>query len=223
MADDPNQDPNEEPGNTGQGDGGSSQQKPPEGSSSITITQEALDKMIKDRVDRAARSAVSNFLGDLGYDDPDRIKTDLSKFKEIQDSQKSELEKLQDDLNTATERANTAEGQLTQAREELVGFKKRVALSDAAREAGFLEESLGDVWLLASSNGEFSKQLLIDEDSGDVKGAKEVVGKIAKVREHWLQPQDRKGAPGRHTKPPQQQQRQRQQEPELPEVPLVNF
>ncbi len=209
-------------GDAGQ-NGGDPQQDPPAEGDPLNITQAALDKMMGERADRAARTAVSKFLSDLGYDDPDQVKTDLGDLKKIKDGEKSELEKAQDGVLTETKRADDSESALATARQELDEFKKRTALTEAAREKGFLDESLDDVWLLASANGDYADALTIDEDDGEVKGAKDVVAKIAKAKAHWLQTSNKRTPPGGRSSSPPKRKQQSGQGDEAPEGSLVQM
>ena len=61
----------------------------------VTMKQSAMDRLFVERADRAARKAVTDLLGKLGFSDADALTAELTEYKKIKDDQKSELEKLQ--------------------------------------------------------------------------------------------------------------------------------
>lgn len=69
---------------------------------SKTYTQEELNKMFSDR----ARQAENSLLKKLGFEKPEDLQSALSRLKTIDDGQKSELQKTQDELNQL-KRSNT--------------------------------------------------------------------------------------------------------------------
>lgn len=91
--------------------------QPAGGSFTPISTQEELDRIVKDRVDRAKRSARKSF--ETEYAETFRK---ASEYDKAQEASKTELEKL-------TERADAAERQLSEykAREERAGWAAEVA------------------------------------------------------------------------------------------------
>jgi septal ring factor EnvC (AmiA/AmiB activator) len=185
----------------GEGGGNDTPPAPPSGNDggndgkTVTMTQEALDRLFQERADRAERSKEKSILEVLGVENIEDVQETLKEYKDWKDSQKDELEKLQDDLSEAYDQIASLKQQLTEAQSGLATFKTRVAVVDAAREDSFLKESWDDIWLLATNDVKLNKMLEIDDESGDVKGADKVVKEIAKMRPHWLEQEQRRGAP----------------------------
>ena len=181
-------DPDKKNGNgDGNGDDPKGQQK------QVTMTQEALDKVIKDRVERAKNSAVSSLLLEVGAEDVDGLKVALIEWTKIKDEQKTELEKLQGDLDTSTAKATELEVDLEKEKARARTYMLRSSVISAARDADFLKESLEDVWLLVSTTKDLSSKLSIKKKR--VKGATALVKEVAKLRPHWIGQKQRPGTP----------------------------
>ncbi len=163
----------------------------------VTMSQVDLDKMISKRVDRSKRSAITNLLSGLGLDKTDDLKEALGKLKEFEDSEKSETEKLQGDLDTATAAVTTSNGLVEELQTKLKNQSLRSAVIAAAREADFLAESFDDVWLVVQSTTALNEGLVFDEETQVVTGAKAVVAKVAKDRPHWVEQSVSGKIPGR--------------------------
>jgi hypothetical protein len=185
------------------------------------MTQEAFDNLMKERVGRAKNSAVSGLLSDVGLEDVDGLKAALTEWTKIKDEQKTELEKIQGDLDTSTAKATELEVDLEKEKARARTYMLRSSVISAARDADFLKESLEDVWLLVSTTEELSSKLSVDDgDKEKVKGADALVKEVAKLRPHWIEQKQRPGTPpprgvgGAAPKPKQQ---------EDPEDSLVRF
>lgn len=188
----------------------------------VITTQTELDKLFKERADRAKRSAVTGVLEELGFEDIDGLKGALSAWKKSQDDKKTELEKLQGTLDSSNTRISDLEGQLGKANEGLKTFMLKTALEREARKESFLDESLEDVWLLSINNSELLEMLEVDVEALTVKGAGKVIKKVGTLKPHWIQKQQRAGTPpprGAAARAPSQKKR----EPIAEDGPLVRF
>jgi hypothetical protein len=201
MMSDSNDDPengNEDGGQDG-GDGTPTDQQKGAGdgttSQTVQMTQSALNDLFRERAERASRSAVSRLLSDLGFEDADGLKTALTEWKEIKDSEKTESERLQSNLDDAKTQSAAFEAQLTEARTEFKAFAEKTAVIAAARDESFVGESLDDVWLLVNSDSSLSDMLKYDEETRTVTGADKAVKKVAEMRPHWVQSAARRGTP----------------------------
>lgn len=88
-------------GNSGGGSQGGSGQDNGNGAGAgqgKTYTQAELDRMFSERASRAEEATTKRILEALGVEDLDNAKTALAKVKELEDAQKSELEKLQEKI-----------------------------------------------------------------------------------------------------------------------------
>ncbi len=187
----------------------------------VSMTQAELDASHTARADRAARSAVSSLLSDLGYENTDALKEALTGYTEYLATQKSEGEKLTDELAAANIKTTELSADLTAAQDEMQEYKLRTTVLSAAREHNFLKDSLEDVWMLIQSNGDMKNGLKIDSETGKVVGAKATVKKVAEQRPHWVQPEVRKGTPS--PKGAGAPASKSSPEKEGPTRPLVNF
>lgn len=189
--------------NSGSEDDGGASESTTTPSTNVTMTQAELNDKFAQRADRAARNAIANLISEIGFDNVDGLKEALQDYKQIKDSEKTELELLQTKLEEAQNKVGSLTSQLEASENAFKEYKLRTTVEGVAREQDFLKESLGDVWLLVNSGSKLSEKLLINDD-GSVKGAEEVVKEVAKLRPHWIQQkQVRKGAPvGKGTAPP---------------------
>lgn len=138
------------------------------------FTQEELNAIINDRLARERNK----------YADYDQLKTAAQKLKEIEDSQKSETEKLQEHL-AELERQNKA---LQEARKQ---DAIRMAVIAEAQRAGWRDPN--DAIRLLDADG------IEITDQGEVKGVSDKLKAIAKEKPYLLQQSGGVGAtnPGR--------------------------
>lgn len=169
-----------------------------------SFTQAELDAMFTDRARRASESAVNDLLGKAGFKTADELLTVLTDAKKLKDSQKTELEKVQSDLQAAQDKLVTAEAEkktaLEQATERLM---KAQVLSEAAVQ-GFRPEAINDVWLIVD-------RAKIKEKDGEFEGVKEAVAEVVKLKPFWMvdktkpqgtpKPGDKKTGSGNETAP----------------------
>lgn len=168
----------------------------------VTMTQDALDALFKERVDRAKKSAVNGVVTEMGFEDIDGLKEALADWKKAKDAQKSELEKLQENLEASKTRVSELEVELALEKDRAETYMLRSSVVTAARDADFLKESLDDVWLLVNSTEDLFNGLKVDGET--VKGAAEVVKKVAELRPHWIEQKQRPGTPPPRTSTPGQ-------------------
>lgn len=158
----------------------------------VQLTQEALDAMFADRAKRGGESAVKSLLEKLGLDKEEDLTVLIGKAKQVEDSQKTELQKVQDELTKAQEKAQKADQEkkdaLAQANERLM----KVSVLAEATAQSFRPEAISDVWL-------FIDKAKITEKDGEFTGVKEAVQEVAKAKPWMLA--DKSKTPG--TPPPQ--------------------
>jgi len=83
--------------------GGGGTETPPEGDKpkGKTFTQEELDALFAQRATQARNSAMTELFKELGVENADSLKAVITKAKEADDAQKSELQKAQDKATAA--------------------------------------------------------------------------------------------------------------------------
>lgn len=128
------------------GEGEQEQQQEQQQQDEKTFTQEELNKIIA----KEKKTAQESFLKSVGFEDFKNAKDGIEKFKEWQDSQKTEAQKQAEALEAANK---TLETERTE--------KATLAAQLAAFKAGAKAESLGDVILLAQAK--VSDDVTIDD------------------------------------------------------------
>ncbi len=145
----------------GAGDGGGSGGEPK------TFTQEQIDKIVKDRLERQRQQFA-------GYDD---LKKKAEEYDKLQESQKSELEKANERATKAEESAATA---TTQANARLVRAEIIAKAASAAGERkAFVDPA--DAFAHLRDNDDIK----VDDD-GNVVGVDEALEALAKSKPHLL-------------------------------------
>lgn len=137
--------------------------------------QAAIDAIIAERVNRANRSAAKAALEarakELGFESAEAMEAALKAYKETQDAQKTEAEKLREQLEAEKTKAKSA---AEKAKRALI----KAAFAEAAIAANLV--SVDDAFLLADlSNVEVS-------DDGKVTGVKEAVEQLAKEKPYLV-------------------------------------
>jgi hypothetical protein len=149
-------------GGSGAGDGGK-----PAGGEPKTFTQEQIDKIVKDRLERQRQQFA-------GFDD---LKKKAEEWDKLQEEQKSELEKAneravkaEETASTATQRANA-----TLIRAEIISK----AATAAGERKAFVDPA--DAFAHLRDNGDIK----VDDD-GNVVGVDEALEALAKSKPHLL-------------------------------------
>lgn len=88
-----------------------------------TFTQEELDAMFANRATQAKTSALTDLFKEIGVESADSLKALITKAKEADDAQKSELQKAQDKANAAEK---TLADQKTAHDTVIAGLEKRI-------------------------------------------------------------------------------------------------
>lgn len=101
----------------------------------VTLTQEALDKMIADRLKRDRDTQRKALLEELGYDDPAKLKADIAAKRQRDEAELSEVEKAQKLAEKAQSEAQTLKQQLDDERLERVKDRRDTAIENAATSA----------------------------------------------------------------------------------------
>ncbi|MDD2921465.1 MAG: hypothetical protein PHQ36_04195 [Anaerolineales bacterium] len=121
--------------NSGGGSGGTNDPSPdgdnkPKGK---TFTQEELDALFTQRATQAKTSALSELFKEIGVENADTLKAIITKAKEADDAQKTELQKAQDKANAADK---ALADQKTAHETALAELEKRIQDSEIKITAG---------------------------------------------------------------------------------------
>lgn len=154
----------------------------PAGGQSRTFTQEQLDAIVGERATRAKGAAISELLGELGFERADDLKALVKAAKERQASEQTEAQKLQAQLEAAQKREGTLTAQL---REQAL----QMAVQAAAQKVGIVDAEVA----LALVRG----QITFD-DKGTPLEVEKAVSALAQAKP-YLRAQ---GSGGSATNPP---------------------
>ena len=115
------------------GNGGGNNDQQPEKPTGKVYTQEQLNEMFADRAKQARGSALADLFKELGVESSDNLKAIITKAKEADDAQKTELQKAQDDLERAKKLADENKANYES---ELEKLSKRVQDTEIKVAAG---------------------------------------------------------------------------------------
>jgi hypothetical protein len=140
------------------------------------FSQSDLDRIVGDRAKRAAETATTKLLQDLGYEKPEDLKAAVEAQRKAEEEKKSELEKLQDAQRKAEEKAAQSERERDEARTERDGILVRHAIELKAVELGFTNpRDAYELLLVGESLGEVEIS-----EAGEVSGFEKALEELAK-------------------------------------------
>ena len=150
-----------------------------------TFTQEEVNGLVS----KESKKAIEKALKDLGVEDFKTAKEGLSKFKEMQDSQKTEAQKLQEQLEAVNgtvkekdsllEQTNTKLSLLTAGipADKLEKYSKLIAITDGETLEDKIKQALEDFPLQAPATG-----IKIGEQTQDNGKANTFESKLQEMR-----------------------------------------
>lgn len=155
------------------GDGAGKQQGTPE-----LLTQEQFNATLADRLKRDRETQQSKLLQMLGVESLDDATTALAEFKKLKDSQLSETERLQNELDVATQAAakarQEADAAIAASNERLM---KAAVIAEASKsEYGVHEDARADVWLF------IDREAIKANENGDYDGVGEAIKKVLEAK-----------------------------------------
>lgn len=153
----------------------------------VTLTQDALNRMFAERVQQAERSTIRA----LGFDSADELKAVLDKARATDEANKTEAERIAAKLAKLEERATQAETErdaaLTRAQETLI----RAELKNAAAAAGFLDPA--DVMRF------IDRSAITINEQGEVEGVETAIKELVKAKPYLVKADPTKQQAGRGT------------------------
>jgi hypothetical protein len=160
----------------GKGEGEGENKNTPETKS---YTQAQLDQMFGERSTRAEKVAIEKMMTELGVKDKDELKAILEENKKRKEGEMSDLDKEKAARLDAEGKAKDA---LTAAETIKAAATTRLMKAEVKAEAikaGFLAESIDDVW------GAIKEGSITEKDDQFV-GVAEAVAAVAKAKPHWV-------------------------------------
>lgn len=148
------------------GDGAGKQQGTPE-----LLTQEQFNAALADRLKRDREAQQSKLLQSLGVESLDDATNALAELKKLKESQLSESERLQKQLDEATQAAEKARqdaaAAIAASNERLM---KAAVIAEASKsEYGIHEDARADLWLFVD------KSKITVNENGDYEGVSEAI------------------------------------------------
>ncbi len=164
--------------NNGNGSGGT-------GGDDKKFSQADLDRIIGERVKRGEESAVTKLLESVGVKSADDIKAALEKIKTLEDAQKTELQKAQDEavkFKAQAEKHKTdAEIALSKANEKLL----QSAVLLEAQKQNVDDAEIVSVWRELKESPKLREKIKQNDD-GEFESVADAVKEIIKQHPKWL-------------------------------------
>ena len=162
------------------------------GGSEKTFTQKDLNRILKERLDRAKESGVKDVLAALEVEDLETLKSSLTEFREIKDSERTELERAQERLERLESERDQLIAEKEQIAEEYLNSQRIQALRNASEEASDPE----DVVLWAQSTRPEDFLNLVNEDGSiDPKDVTKLVAACKEAKPHYFNKKKSPGSP----------------------------
>jgi hypothetical protein len=143
-----------------------------------TLTQEQFNATLADRLKRDREAQQAKLLQSLGVESLDDAAAALADYKKLKDSQLSETERLQKQLDEAMTSAEQAKSEAAKAiaasNERLM---KAAVIAEASKsEYGVHESARADVWLF------IDREKIKANDNGDFDGVAEAIKAILEAK-----------------------------------------
>jgi len=155
----------------------------------VTYTQEQLDAMFADRAGQGGRAALNELFKALGVKDVDELKASYTEGKKLLDGQKTDLDKANADKKAADDLLVAEKSAHEATRNSFLERLLKAEVKAEAKKAGFRDEALDDVWMLAKNSENRAK---ITEKDDAFVGVDKVVEEIKKAKPFWLLGEDPK-------------------------------
>lgn len=163
-----------------------------------TLTQAEANKLIGKARAKGGQSAVSKLLVTLGVTTEAELKTLIATAKDAGKAGKTELEKLQADLEAEKTKAETVKADAEKKSAATTERLLRAAIKDAAIKATMDDKSKkvlraafkNDPGVLDDIYTRIDRKLITlpedDDPESDFQGIEKALAKLAKERPHWL-------------------------------------
>ena len=122
----------------------------------VKMTQEELNTLINKKYAKGAEKAKSELLAELGIDNIDVLKTSLSKQKELDEANKSELQKVQEQLKSLQDAKDKLEAEANK-------LKSQAVINNLALKHGIKETDVFEIlYAKESSREDFDAESFIE-------------------------------------------------------------
>jgi hypothetical protein len=150
-----------------------------------SFKQSELDHLFAERARQAQGKGVTDLLKDLGLEKTDDLKAIIAKAREQENAQKTEAQKLADEIAALKKSVETANSEkqtaLATATERLM---KAAVLGDAMKQ--FDDTELNSVWMALKADATLFGKIKPKDDGESFEGIADVLKEIAKAHPRWL-------------------------------------
>ncbi len=154
----------------------------PETTEETSQTISMPTKAFNERLARAQRSAITDFLKEIGFEKPDQLKTALDAARKREQAEMSDAERLKAELETERQKSATALEAAQRAETRRIEAVRNSAIHAAAIAAN--AKVPDDVLMWASSQ---DLSAMVDEDGKvDSKAIAKLIDTLKKERAHWF-------------------------------------
>lgn len=166
---------------------------------------DAIQANTRKEAEDRTRKAILKDLGIENVDDPDAVKTvkgKLTAAQQAEDEKKTELERVQERVAAAEQRATDAEAKALQLEAARIAERVDSKLEALARDAKVTTPE--DVTLYLRTNHKDAVEALAGEDGKiDDKAAGKLLEEVKKARPHWFAVMGKGSPSNRDGRPPQ--------------------
>ncbi len=120
-----------------------------EGTNEATFTQADVDRIVSERAKRASESAISKFLEQLGVSNADEAKATIEAEKKRKESEMSDLEKAQAEIESAKQVAEEALAAKTALEAQILANGRKQAFLKAVGNSG--GQNADDLFILVQA------------------------------------------------------------------------
>lgn len=177
-------------GGDGDGDGNEESGGDGDGGDGKRYTQAEVDAIIQKRLGREKKK-------NQGKDQElEELRTAAARLKELEDAEKTEVEKLRDEVGQLKGQLEDEEGSLTVRQAELKERIVRLEVRKVALELGFIDPD--DAYLLADLS-----EVALDENTDEVTGVEKALKALVKGKPHLVKGEEDEEPPasGKGTPP----------------------
>lgn len=142
----------------------------------VTFTQEQLDAIVRDRLERATKKTQADILAKLGTDDVEAARKAIEDAAKAKEAQMSELEKSQAEIARLKAQAEKAQAQAEQA--QLRAEEMRLQSLVISKAGAFVDPM--DAWQF------LDKSKLTADDQGNYTGIDEAIKALAESKPYLV-------------------------------------
>lgn len=148
-----------------------------------TFTQAEVDRIVGERAKRAEDAAVKRILEAVGVDSLDALKSTVGAVRQQQQTEMSEAERMQTQLDELARKAAEAEQRAVEAEQRRLADKRQSAVRAALRDAEHPEDVL--LWINAHASERYAA-VLGEAEAVDEKAVGELIAHVRDQRPNFF-------------------------------------